>query len=91
MYILKSQRKLEFGRLSQLLGVSVCTSLSVPAGAPRLRLIRTCAISDWSCKVIMFTLGESSQCLLVLMVEWRNGPPPVPGEKNLIIVYSDSP
>lgn len=38
----------------------------------------------------MFTLGESCQCM-VLMVEGCNGPPPVLGEKNIIIVYSDSP
>lgn len=42
-----------------------------------------CAINpSWSCKVIMFTLGESSQCLLVLMVECCNGPPPVREEKK---------
>lgn len=64
-----------------LLAVDVCPSVSFPAGAPWLQLIPTCAISDSSCKVIMFSLGESRQCLLVLMVECRNGPPPVPGEK----------
>lgn len=50
------------------------------AGAPRLELILSSAISELSCKVILFTLEESSQCM-VLMVECCNGPPPVPGEK----------
>lgn len=64
-------------------------SSPVSAGAPSFELILTSAISELRCKVIMFTLGESSQCM-VLMVECCNGPPPVPGEKNVIIVYSDS-
>lgn len=55
--------------------------LSVSAGAPSLELIPSSAISELSCKVIMFTLGESSQCMVVLMVECCNGPPPVLGEK----------
>lgn len=55
--------------------------LPVSAGAPRLELILSSAISELSCKVIAFTLGESSQCMVVLMVECCNGPPPVPGEK----------
>lgn len=40
----------------------------VSAGAPRLKLILTSAISELSSKVIMFTLRESSQ-YMVLMVE----------------------
>lgn len=83
-------KTIEFGRLSASCRVSLPLRL-LSHWSSRLCLIPTCAISDWSCKVIMFTLGESSQCLLVLMVECRNGPPPVPGEKNVIIVYSDSP
>lgn len=33
--------------------------------SPRLELILTSAISELSCKVIMFTLGESSQRMVV--------------------------
>lgn len=56
-------------------------SSRVSAGAPSLELILTSAISELSSKVIMFTLGESS-LRMVLMVECCNGPPPVPGGKK---------
>lgn len=66
--------------------VSVCepqsVTLSRSAGAPRPELILGSAISELSCKVIMFTRGESIQCMVLLMVECCNGPPPALGEKK---------
>lgn len=56
-------------------------------GSPSLEPILTPAISELSSKVIMFSLGESSQCV-VLMVECCYGPPPVlRGEKCNYCVF----